>query len=957
MSKNYNTEFLPEEIIQTMQKSTYHNYLYFTSYDDINKNYLLIRNSLFSLIHKVSNKMNFKSNTYFLSIYYLDIIFLKNKIPSLYNDNYELLCLTCLVLAAKHLENDPIVPHLQYFVNTYNYIIKDDNHDLDSKTCYNYAKISFKDLMLSEVIVCKMLNYKLNYFTIYDFNSFFFGHGILKIELLNDIAEGFSKGNNENYMNKNEDDDDELNYINPTMIKKILEKIYKKSRAYLNNIIKNKICLKYDSFLISIYIMHKSVEYVILKENKIIYDAKKEEKYYIEKKQENLRKKIYRYFKEIMNDIYKIDLENLEEYQYLINDEDFLKFFYPSKNNNKATPDNNKNEIDINERLDKIHRKYQSNNIDVFQKITKLEKSQTIERKEFSPKKIPHIKIPSEKYNKIKRLKILERLNKYTKTSKNSFTKTFVLSNSNEKSSKKQINTYMNTENKEILSKSNYNLNLNDPHYFDITSKNDIKNKTININKHNDKYVDNFKLRNKIKQYQNNTYLISDINLKHSTILDNNYFQKLGLEKDININKNNLDNSAFNLTNFNQENNSNKKIHNLEQNTNKTNQNDNSSITIKPYSKKVIPKIENKNKKAINRNRHHNKNNKYESNYISINSSINNANENKNNNSICSNNLDLRNSNADKSNNKLLENNISNSIDVQKIYSSNIKNKSTILNKFKITKDSENNASNKYKRNVPLLKRDNKKCSMSVNKIKVNGVSTKNKVNKKIFFGMHKTPMKTENNLKNALKRNIGVKRGNNNNNSVLSKNNSQDNSIDEPYKDKEKNIDKNNNNNSNKDYSCINFSLSSRKSSKLNGNENITKIIKIKNEISNDNSNNFNNSDNELIKADKNKNQEISSSSEEEEFNEQFYNFNNIRANNNENNNYKNLNGKIKKYKIKKILDNMDKNKIGKNIPKIELIQINKKKSPKIVINNNINVNFDNNNIGLTLPLSKINN
>ena len=74
MNKNYNIELFPDEIIQTMRKSIYYNYLYFKSYSDINKDYLSIRNALFSLIHKVSNKMNFKSNTYFLSAYFLDFL-------------------------------------------------------------------------------------------------------------------------------------------------------------------------------------------------------------------------------------------------------------------------------------------------------------------------------------------------------------------------------------------------------------------------------------------------------------------------------------------------------------------------------------------------------------------------------------------------------------------------------------------------------------------------------------------------------------------------------------------------------------------------------------------------------------------------------------------------------------------------------------------------------------------
>ena len=73
-----------------------------------------------------------------------------------------------------------------------------------------------------------------------------------------------------------------------------------------------------------------------------------------------------------MNDNYKIDLDSMEEYQYLINDDEFLKIFDPFKYNNKLMLNNNKNEFDISERLDKIHRKYQSNNIDIFQNNNNL---------------------------------------------------------------------------------------------------------------------------------------------------------------------------------------------------------------------------------------------------------------------------------------------------------------------------------------------------------------------------------------------------------------------------------------------------------------------------------------------------------------------------------------------------------------------------------------------------------
>ena len=159
-------ELSPDEIIKTMKTNIFNNNQKFTSYSNLNPDYLEIRPSLFSLIHKVANKMYFKSNTYFLSIYFIDILFIENKLSKNLSNNFELLGLTCLNLAAKYLENDPTVPHLKYFIGTYNYITK------KNKNINEYSNIIFDDLYKSEIEICKLLNYKLNYFTIYDFDSY-----------------------------------------------------------------------------------------------------------------------------------------------------------------------------------------------------------------------------------------------------------------------------------------------------------------------------------------------------------------------------------------------------------------------------------------------------------------------------------------------------------------------------------------------------------------------------------------------------------------------------------------------------------------------------------------------------------------------------------------------------------------------------------------------------------------
>ena len=157
---------------------------------------------------------------------------------------------------------------------------------------------------------------------------------------------------------------------------------------------------------------------------------------------------------------------------------------------------------------------------------------------------------------------------------------------------------------------------------------------------------------------------------------------------------------------------------------------------------------------------------------------------------------------------------------------------------IKKTKENDNfNFARKIKE-IPLLNSNYKKLSMSVNKIKVNGVSNKHKLNKRLLFGINKTPMKTNININNALRRNIGVKRNNNNNATPDSKN-SLNNSIDVISKD---NVNNKNISNSkqeksnNKEYSCINLSKREKLALNKSNNDNINisdkKLIDLKNNI-----------------------------------------------------------------------------------------------------------------------------
>ena len=279
----YKTELSPKEIFNSMQKNIYD---FSPNSISINSKYLNIRSKLLNLLRTISAKMCFKSQTYFLSIYYLDILFTNSKNKKI-ELNYNIMGLACLLLSAKNCENDPIVPELKYFTKIYNKLIGNKN------------AISVSDLFYSEVMAIKLLNHKLNFYTIYDFNSFFFNNNILTEEQLKFIDNNFEIENNFTFYNNN----------NVSIkIKRIYDKIYRLSRYYLDILLENSLCIKYSSLLLSIIIMKKSIEYILLQEkcnNNNDIDKITKEKFII---------KNNNYFNRIIKGYYEFDYENIPEY-------------------------------------------------------------------------------------------------------------------------------------------------------------------------------------------------------------------------------------------------------------------------------------------------------------------------------------------------------------------------------------------------------------------------------------------------------------------------------------------------------------------------------------------------------------------------------------------------------------------------------------------------------------------
>ena len=497
---NFNEgEIPPKQIFEVMKTNTYDNY-YNYSYSSINKEYISSRKSLFSILQKITIKMGFKSQTFFLSAHYLDIIFIKKR--RIYS-KLNTLALACLCLSAKYCENDPIVPHLQYFIRIFNYIM-------------GYKEIiTISELKNAEVLVLKLLNYNLHYHTIYDFNLFFISHGILNIEQIKDL----DNNNKKLSRNRNNAKILAINPSNSLLIKNILDKIYKKSRFYIDHFINNtKVCFKYNPLYITIYIMKKSIEEILNNEQNINNLSQKEK--------EEFYSKTNLYFKKIMLDFYKTDYETNEQYLAILVDDEFLEIFEIKEKSEQAPAPS----ADIN--IPKEEKKVINNN-NVNNEINKK----------------PNL-TGTYFYNRFRK-----KLNNDNISNKNNEKKIST-------SRKENINKNNNDNNIELEKKEednlDINLNINELKNINWNNNNNINNRRNKYNNNNNTksiysiYSNNSKRQNKEEQSlpsNNNNYLIQSKYVIGTNNRDNNQRGDLfnSIKNSNSIRKNYLDNN-YNLT-------------------------------------------------------------------------------------------------------------------------------------------------------------------------------------------------------------------------------------------------------------------------------------------------------------------------------------------------------------------------------------------------------------------------
>ena len=215
-------------------------------FQNSNNYYNSIRNEIIVLLKKINSSFENSSSTYYLSLIYADSIFnspdINEYIKNFYNINDELqinseikkayiiLSVCCLLIASKYNENDPHFPGNANFLRVCN-----------NNTNYNYY-FQIDDLVNGEIIVLKLLKYKLNYFSVYHFLVFFFGHGVIF-----DI----------NLENKNSS----IAYDK----KQMLEKIYILSREILDMLNSNNYneLLNKKNYMTAIYILIYSIENIL----------------------------------------------------------------------------------------------------------------------------------------------------------------------------------------------------------------------------------------------------------------------------------------------------------------------------------------------------------------------------------------------------------------------------------------------------------------------------------------------------------------------------------------------------------------------------------------------------------------------------------------------------------------------------------------------------------------------
>ena len=337
---------------------------------EINLLYIKNRKIVLHIIQMINIALDNTSQTFFLALYYMDLIFSSKNSILIFKLLYEerdddlkteisikdllMISLTCLIIASKYNENDPHVPNIISFIK------------LCSQYSYNKYNFQVNEISKLEVILIQFLKYKLNYYTIYHYFCFFFAHGFLFQKFFKDET---TKDKN----NKN----------------KILEKIYIQSREIIDKFVEDNENLIYilgkNVYFTSIQILMCSAKHILNTDNLFLEPIND---------QKNIFELIYgiKYDEnKMLNEVLKIKIEKIydsliknNETENKINDKENINYMsnevkQKSNNNMHVSTDkyylekyknNNNDNYNINSKNDSKKNAKNKLNINVHKNIT-----------------------------------------------------------------------------------------------------------------------------------------------------------------------------------------------------------------------------------------------------------------------------------------------------------------------------------------------------------------------------------------------------------------------------------------------------------------------------------------------------------------------------------------------------------------------------------------------------------
>jgi len=154
--------------------------------------YFSIRKKLITIIKDIHNYLNFNKDTFYSSIYYMDILcnkLIEDSIENFETFDFKNLAISCIILSSKFTDNDPNIPNIKLYL-----------YDKSKNNNQNVSNSDIENLKEFEIKCLNKLSYKLNYSNVFSFLKLFYCYGfVFKKDFEFFIDANKNKENNKDY--------------------------------------------------------------------------------------------------------------------------------------------------------------------------------------------------------------------------------------------------------------------------------------------------------------------------------------------------------------------------------------------------------------------------------------------------------------------------------------------------------------------------------------------------------------------------------------------------------------------------------------------------------------------------------------------------------------------------------------------------------------------------------------